>query len=118
SQAASRRSRCMPPRGTRTLTSFWWRKSPDQGYTPPEARQGDTHTDELLVAYIPGPGILVEADSYSPGPPNTPAPSPAPPNAVSLYENIQRLKLNVRTIAPIHGRGAVPFAEFRKFIGK
>jgi len=82
------------------------------------ATEKDTHTDELLVAYIPGPGILVEADSYSPGPPNTKPPSPAPPNAVSLYDNIQRLKLNVRTIAPIHGRGAVPFAEFRKFIGK
>ncbi|HXP87979.1 MAG TPA: MBL fold metallo-hydrolase [Bryobacteraceae bacterium] len=82
------------------------------------ATQKDTHTDELLVAYLPGPGILVEADSYSPGPPNTPPPSPAPPNAVSLWENIQRLKLNVRTIAPIHGRGAVPFAEFRKFVGK
>jgi hypothetical protein len=78
----------------------------------------NTHTDELLVAYLPGPGILVEADSYSSGSPNTPPPSPAPPNAVSLFDNIQRLKLNVRTIAPIHGRGAVPFAEFRKFLGK
>jgi glyoxylase-like metal-dependent hydrolase (beta-lactamase superfamily II) len=78
----------------------------------------DTHTDELLVAYIRGPGILVEADSYSPGPPNTAPPSPVPPNALSLYDNIPRLKLNVRTIAPIHGRGAVPYAEFRKFVGK
>jgi glyoxylase-like metal-dependent hydrolase (beta-lactamase superfamily II) len=82
------------------------------------ATQGDTHTDELLVAYLPGPRILVEADAYSPGPPNTPPPSPAPPNALNLYNNIQRLKLNVATIAPIHGRGPVPVAEFRKFIGK
>ena len=82
------------------------------------ATQGDTHTDELLIAYLPGPRILVEADAYSPGPPNTSPPSPAPPNAVNLYNNIQRLKLNVVTIAPIHGRGPVPFTEFRKFIGK
>ena len=82
------------------------------------ATQGDTHTDELLVAYLPGPKILVEADSYSPQAANAPPPSPAPPNAVALYNNIQRLKLNVATIAPIHGRGAVPMAEFRKFIGK
>lgn len=82
------------------------------------ATQGDTHTDELLIAYLPGPRILVEADAYSPGPPNTSPPSPAPPNAVNLYNNIQRLKLNVVTIAPIHGRGPVPLTEFRKFIGK
>ncbi len=36
----------------------------------------------------------------------------------SMYDEIQRLKLNVATIAPIHGRGAVPIAELRKFIGK
>jgi len=82
------------------------------------ATQGDTHTDELLIAYLPKPRILVEADSYSPPAEGTPPPSPAPPNAVNLYNNIQRLKLNVATIAPIHGRGAVPMAEFLKFIGK
>ena len=82
------------------------------------ATQGDTHTDELLVFYLPKPKILVEADSFSPGPPNTPPPSPAPPNAITLYKNIQRLKLNVATIAPIHGRGPVPMSEFMKFIAK
>jgi glyoxylase-like metal-dependent hydrolase (beta-lactamase superfamily II) len=82
------------------------------------ATQGDLHSDELLVAYLPGSRVLVEADAFSPGAPNAPPPSPAPPNAVTLYNNIQRLRLNVATIAPIHGRGPVPFAELRKFIGK
>jgi glyoxylase-like metal-dependent hydrolase (beta-lactamase superfamily II) len=82
------------------------------------ATQGDNHTDDLLVAYFPGPKILVEADSYSPPAADAPPPSPPPANAVSLYDNIQRLKLNVATIAPIHGRGAVPMAEFKKYIGK
>ncbi|MEO8049101.1 MAG: MBL fold metallo-hydrolase [Acidobacteriota bacterium] len=80
--------------------------------------QGDLHTDELLVAYLPASRILVEADSYSPGPPSAPPPALVPPNATNLYSNIQRLKLNVATIAPIHGRGAVPMSEFMKFIGK
>jgi putative MFS transporter len=40
------------------------------------ATQGDLHSDELLVAYLPGPKILVEADAYSPGPPDAPPPSP------------------------------------------
>jgi glyoxylase-like metal-dependent hydrolase (beta-lactamase superfamily II) len=80
--------------------------------------EGDNHTEELLVAYLPGPKILVEADSYSPAAENTPPPSTPPPNAATLYNNIQRLKLNVATIAPIHGRGPVPFAEFKRFVGK
>ena len=82
------------------------------------ATHGDNHTDELLVAYLPASKILVEADSYSPGPPNAPPPSTPPPNAVALYDNIQRLKLDVATIAPIHGRGAVSMSEFLAFIGK
>ena len=78
---------------------------------------GDTHTNELLVAYLPGSRILVEADSYSPNDPNA-RPMPPPANAVTLYDNIERLKLNVSQIAPIHGRGAVPIAEFRRFVGR
>jgi glyoxylase-like metal-dependent hydrolase (beta-lactamase superfamily II) len=81
------------------------------------ATQGDLHTDELLVVYLPASKVLVEADSYSPQDPNA-KPSPVPPNATNLYNNIQRLKLNVATIAPIHGRGAVPYAEFLKFVGQ
>jgi len=80
--------------------------------------EDDTHTDDLLVVYLPGPKILVEADSYSPQSADTPPPSPPPANAVALYNNIQRLKLSVATLAPIHGRGAVTMAEFKKFIGK
>jgi hypothetical protein len=82
------------------------------------ANNGDTHTNEYTLIYLPGPRILVEADAYSPGPADAPIPPMPPPNAVKLYDEIQRLKLNVATIAPIHGRGAVPIAEFRKFIGK
>lgn len=82
------------------------------------ATAGDTHTNEYTLIYLPGPRILVEADAYSPGPADAPVPAMPPPNAVKLYEEIGRLKLNVATIAPIHGRGAVPIAELRKFIGQ
>ena len=60
----------------------------------------------------------MEGDAYSPGPADAPPPPTPPPNAVKLYDEIQRLKLNVATIAPIHGRGAVPIAELRKFVGR
>jgi glyoxylase-like metal-dependent hydrolase (beta-lactamase superfamily II) len=82
------------------------------------ATAGDTHTNEYTLIYLPGPRILVEADAYSPGPPDAPPPATPPPNAVKLYDEIQRLKLNVATIAPIHGRGAVPIAELKKFVAK
>ncbi len=82
------------------------------------ATTGDTHTDEYTLIYLPGPRILVEGDAYSPGPPDAPVPATPPPNAVALYDEVQKLKLNVATIAPIHGRGAVPIAELRRFIGR
>jgi glyoxylase-like metal-dependent hydrolase (beta-lactamase superfamily II) len=82
------------------------------------ATAGDTHTNEYTLIYLPGPRILVEGDAYSPGPPDAPPPATPPPNAVRLFDDVQRLKLNVATIAPIHGRGAVPIAELRKFIGR
>jgi glyoxylase-like metal-dependent hydrolase (beta-lactamase superfamily II) len=80
--------------------------------------EGDSHTDDLLIAYLRSPKILAEADSYTPQDPDGSTPSPASANAIALYNNIQRLKLNVSTIAPIHGRGAVTMAEFKKFVGK
>ena len=82
------------------------------------ATSGDTHTNEYTLIYLPGPRVLIEADAYSPGPPDAPVPATPPPNAVALYDEVQKLKLNVATIAPIHGRGAVPMAEFRKFVGR
>jgi glyoxylase-like metal-dependent hydrolase (beta-lactamase superfamily II) len=79
---------------------------------------GDTHTKEYTLIYLPKSKILVEGDAFSPGPANAPPPPTPAPNAVKLYDDVQRLKLNVTTIAPIHGRGAVPFAELTKAIGK
>ncbi len=82
------------------------------------ATKGDTHTNEYTLIYLPRPRILIEGDAYSPGPPDAPPPATPPPNAVALYDSLQQLKLNVATIAPIHGRGAVPVAELRRFIGR
>jgi glyoxylase-like metal-dependent hydrolase (beta-lactamase superfamily II) len=82
------------------------------------ATDGDTHTKEYTLIYLPVSKILVEADAFSPGPADAPPPATPAPNAVKLYDEIQRLKLNVATIAPIHGRGPVPLAELAKAIGK
>ncbi len=83
------------------------------------ATGGDAHTSEYTLIYLPGPRILVEADAYTPVPPDVPIRSLPPPSAgMKLDEEIKRLKLNVATIVPLHGLGAVPVAEFREFIGQ
>ena len=47
--------------------------------------------------------LLVEVDVYTPLPPNAPPPANPNPN-MNLYENIQRLNLDVNRIVPLHGR--------------
>ncbi len=68
------------------------------------------HNDTFLMVYLPKEKLLVEADSYTPLPPN--APPPATPNAnhVNLIANIERMKLSVDKILPLHGR-VVPVSE-------
>ena len=82
------------------------------------ATDGDSHTKEFTLVYLPKPRILVEADAYGPGPADAPPPATPPPDAVKLYDDVVKLRLNVGTIAPIHGRGPVPIAELLRFIGR
>ena len=79
--------------------------------------QGLRHSDDMLVAYLPNEKILCEVDAFTalplppPLPANAPAAPPAPArivdaNALALYENMQRLNMQVEQIAPGHGRVA------------
>jgi len=77
----------------------------------------DNHNDGMLIAYLPAGKILVEADEWNPPPADAPPPANPSPANINLYENIQRLKLDVAKIAPIHGR-LVTMADFLKFLGK
>jgi glyoxylase-like metal-dependent hydrolase (beta-lactamase superfamily II) len=72
--------------------------------------QGNTHADGLIMAYLPKEKLLVEADLYTPAPPNTAPPAQPNPASVNLYDNIERLKLPIDQILPLHGR-KVPLAE-------
>ena len=62
------------------------------------------------MVHLPKEKILIEADAYTPLAPG--AAPPATPNAnnVNLIANIERLKLAVDRIAPLHGR-VVPLAD-------
>ena len=79
--------------------------------------KGNVHNDGLIMAYLPKEKLLVEADAYTPVPPNAPQPAQPNPFSVNLYDNIERLKLAVDQILPLHGR-MVPLAELLKAIGK
>src|SRR4029453_15810024 len=77
--------------------------------------QGYDHTGDMLVTYLPREGILGEPDAFTP-PAQAGAPliPPAVPSAKALSDNIKRLKLNVKTIAPFHGNRMTTVAELNK----
>jgi len=79
--------------------------------------QGNNHDEGLILAYLPREKLLVEADVYTPSPPNAAPPAQPNPKHVNLYENIERLKLAVDQILPLHGR-KVPLSELQKWVGK
>lgn len=79
--------------------------------------EGSVHAEGFMMVYLPKEKLLIEADAYTPGAPN--APVPAVPNAlqVNLVQNLDRIKLDVAQILPLHGR-MVPLAELYTAIGK
>jgi len=79
--------------------------------------QGSPHAEGMLMAYLPRERILVEADIYTPPAPDAQMPATPPPAAVNLYNNVTAYKLDVATIAALHGR-AVPWSDFLRFVGK
>ena len=79
--------------------------------------ENDNHNAGMLMVYIPKEKVLVEADDFTPPAPNGPAPAPRAVNFTkNLNANIERLKLDVVTIAPLHGF-VVPVAELKKLAG-
>lgn len=79
---------------------------------------GNGHNDAFAMVYLPAEKILMEVDAWAPAAANTPPPSPPSPFAVNLYENIQRLKLDVRQIAALHGPRVATLDELKAAIGQ
>jgi glyoxylase-like metal-dependent hydrolase (beta-lactamase superfamily II) len=79
---------------------------------------GYEHTGDMLVVYLPKEKILAEPDAFSaPAQAGTPLIAPAVPYARALYDNVQRLKLDVQTIAPFHGNRLTDMAELARAAG-
>lgn len=79
---------------------------------------GNGHNDAFVLAYLPNEKILVEADAYTPTAANAPVPTALNPYSVNLYENIQKLNLNVDKIAALHGPRVVTLADLKTVIGQ
>ena len=80
--------------------------------------KGYEHTGDMMVVYLPKEKLLAEPDAFTPPPqPGAPLVRTAIPYAKALYDNIQRLKLDVQVIAPFHGNRTGDVAELAKAAG-
>jgi glyoxylase-like metal-dependent hydrolase (beta-lactamase superfamily II) len=75
--------------------------------------QGSGHSDGFAMVFLPAERILIEADAYTPGPEGAPPPATPNPFTVNLYENVERLKLDARQVAALHGPRLVTIADLR-----
>ncbi|MEO6517317.1 MAG: MBL fold metallo-hydrolase, partial [Steroidobacteraceae bacterium] len=79
------------------------------------------HHDGMIVAYLPKEKVLLEADGYNPTTATATPPNPPGPYTVSLLDNIQRLKLDVQRIVPVHypaDNRVVTMAELTRWAGR
>ena len=79
------------------------------------------HNDGMIMAYLPKEKILLEADAFNPpAQPITQTPTVIGPYNQALKANIDRLKLNVTRIIPVHypaDNRIITMTEFMKAIG-
>jgi hypothetical protein len=76
---------------------------------------GLNHATDMLVAYLPQSKILVNADLCSP-PPQGGNLQNVGENAVVLFNNVKRLKLEVVQHVPIHGNPGQQ-VDFERIVG-
>ena len=75
------------------------------------------HARGFTMVRLPAEKRLIEADAYTPSAPGS-APPPKPnDNHVNLMQNIDRPKLAVDRILPLH-RPVVPLSELHRMVGR
>lgn len=78
---------------------------------------GAGHTANLLMSYLPKEKILFITDifnQFGEPRPNDPPPGIVTPYYAALGDNLKRLNLDVRQLAPSHGKGVVPVELLKK----
>jgi glyoxylase-like metal-dependent hydrolase (beta-lactamase superfamily II) len=79
--------------------------------------EDSVHARGFMMVWLPKERLLIEADAFTPGPPNAPPPAQPNANQVNLVSNMERLKLNPERILPLHGRMA-PASELYTAVGR
>jgi glyoxylase-like metal-dependent hydrolase (beta-lactamase superfamily II) len=69
------------------------------------------HTDGSVMAYLPNEKFLMEGDIYDMPGPGVPTPTEGVNTVANLVDNIERLKLSVEKLLPVHAPDVVPVAE-------
>ncbi len=76
--------------------------------------QNQSHSEDMLMAYLPDEKILVECDLFDP-PPAGQKPAATPLNMALLY-NMERVRIAPTRIVSIRS-GEVPIADFLRAVG-
>lgn len=80
------------------------------------------HNDGMIIAYLPKEKVLLEADGFNPpAQPLTQRPATISPYTASLAANVERLKLDVQRIVPVHypaDNRKVSMSELQTAVGK
>jgi glyoxylase-like metal-dependent hydrolase (beta-lactamase superfamily II) len=78
--------------------------------------EGLNHAGDMGIVYLPNAKMVINGDLWGPPAQGAPPPANISPNAVALFNNIRRLKLDVTTHVPIHGNPG-PNADFDRLVG-
>jgi glyoxylase-like metal-dependent hydrolase (beta-lactamase superfamily II) len=71
------------------------------------------HVEGMLMAYLPGEKLVIEADLFDT---HAPLPGAATNANRALFNQVQALKLDVERVAPIHGQ-PVPWSDVVRLVG-
>ncbi len=79
---------------------------------------GDNHNEFLMLVYLPKEKLLLEPDDFNSGGPGSPPLVPmAKAFSNNLIDNVDKWKLDVETLAPVHGP-VIPMSQMRKELGR
>lgn len=83
--------------------------------------RGQLHHDGMLMAHLPNEKVLLQADAYNPQPTTATPPNPPSPFTTNLLDNLERLKLDVQRVVPVHypaDNRIVTVQEIRRWVGR
>ncbi|OGT81187.1 MAG: hypothetical protein A3H91_14430 [Gammaproteobacteria bacterium RIFCSPLOWO2_02_FULL_61_13] len=79
--------------------------------------KGSIHNDAAMLVYLPKEKLLIQADHPGGIPPGAKPPANLDPRLPNMLETVERLKLDVVRVAPMHGP-VHAYADVKRVMGK